>query len=101
VEAGLDFEHPKTVAADLQQKSILECVGSIGCEHIKPVWDEAKLFQFLNGCREAVKLDKNKLHLLVDLMAETMIAEAVLPVAATADTLLRINCRRLSWLAIL
>lgn len=46
-------------------------------------FDEAKLFQFLNGYREAMKLDKNKLHSLVDLMVETMIAEAVLPVAAT------------------
>ena len=46
-------------------------------------FDEAKLFHFLAGYREAAKLDKNKLHSLVDLMVETMIAEAVLPVAAT------------------
>ncbi len=46
-------------------------------------FDQAKLFQFLNGYREAAKLDKNELHSLVDLMVETMIAEAVLPVAAT------------------
>jgi len=46
-------------------------------------FDEAKLFQFLNGYREEAKLDKNKLHSLVDLMVETMIAEAVLPIAAT------------------
>jgi homoserine kinase type II len=46
-------------------------------------FDEAKLLHFLNGYREAAKLDKNRLHSLVDLMVETMIAEAVLPVAAT------------------
>jgi aminoglycoside phosphotransferase (APT) family kinase protein len=46
-------------------------------------FDEAKLFQFLNGYREAAKLDKDKLHSLIDLMVETMIAEAALPVAAT------------------
>jgi len=46
-------------------------------------FDEAKLFQFLSGYREEAKIDKNKLHSLVDLMVETMIAEAVLPVAAT------------------
>ncbi|KPL25450.1 MAG: hypothetical protein AMJ75_00975 [Phycisphaerae bacterium SM1_79] len=46
-------------------------------------FDEAKLLQFINGYREAAKLTKKKLHSLVDLMIETMIAEAVLPVAAT------------------
>ena len=45
--------------------------------------DQAKLFQFLNGYREAIRLDDNKFHALPDLMIETMIAEAVLPVAAT------------------
>ena len=46
-------------------------------------FDEAKLVQFLNGYREAAKLSKNKLRSLTCLMIETMIAEAVLPVAAT------------------
>jgi len=46
-------------------------------------FDEAKLFRFLAGYREEAKLDKDMLHSLVDLMVETMIAEAVLPVAAT------------------
>ncbi len=45
--------------------------------------DQAKLVQVLEGYREVVELDKNKLGSLVDLMIETMIAEAVLPVAAT------------------
>ncbi|MFH1370661.1 MAG: phosphotransferase [Planctomycetota bacterium] len=45
--------------------------------------DQAKLIHVLEGYREVVKLDKNKLDSLLDLMVETMIAEAVLPIAAT------------------
>jgi len=45
--------------------------------------DQAKLIQFLNGYREVIELEKNQLNSLLDLMIETMIAEAVLPVAAT------------------
>jgi Ser/Thr protein kinase RdoA (MazF antagonist) len=46
-------------------------------------FDEDRLLQFLNGYRELARLDKKKLNSLIDLMVETMIAEAVLPVAAT------------------
>jgi Ser/Thr protein kinase RdoA (MazF antagonist) len=45
--------------------------------------DQAKLIQFLNGYRRVIKLDKAKLNSLPDLMIETMIAEAVLPIAET------------------
>ena len=45
--------------------------------------DQAKAVQFLNGYREITEPDKNKLDCLVDLMIETIIAEAVLPIAAT------------------
>jgi Ser/Thr protein kinase RdoA (MazF antagonist) len=58
--------------------------------------DQAKLVQFLNGYRtrrpdsrretrgqEVIELDENKMNCLLDLMIETMIAEAILPVAAT------------------
>jgi Ser/Thr protein kinase RdoA (MazF antagonist) len=45
--------------------------------------DQAKLVQFLNGYRTVIELDENKLNSLLDLMIETMIAEAILPVAAT------------------
>jgi Ser/Thr protein kinase RdoA (MazF antagonist) len=45
--------------------------------------DQAKLVQVLEGYREVIKLDKNHLDSLLDLMVETMIAEAVLPIAAT------------------
>jgi Ser/Thr protein kinase RdoA (MazF antagonist) len=45
--------------------------------------DQAKLVQFLNGYREVIELDDNRLNSLLDLMIETMIAEAILPIAAT------------------
>jgi len=45
--------------------------------------DQAKLVQFLNGYRKVIELDENKLNCLFDLMIETMIAEAILPIAAT------------------
>ncbi|MFZ0033399.1 MAG: phosphotransferase [Sedimentisphaerales bacterium] len=45
--------------------------------------DQAKLVQFLNGYRKVIELDENQLNSLLDLMIETMIAEAILPVAAT------------------
>ena len=45
--------------------------------------DQAKLIQFLNGYRRVIKLEKAKLNSLLDLMIETMIAEAVLPIAET------------------
>ena len=45
--------------------------------------DQAKFVQFLNGYREVTELDANQLDCLADLMIETMIAEAILPIAAT------------------
>jgi Ser/Thr protein kinase RdoA (MazF antagonist) len=45
--------------------------------------DQAKLVQFLNGYREVIELEKDQLDCLADLMIETMIAEAILPIAAT------------------
>jgi Ser/Thr protein kinase RdoA (MazF antagonist) len=45
--------------------------------------DQAKLVQFLNGYRKVIELDENQLNSIPDLMIETMIAEAILPVAAT------------------
>jgi Ser/Thr protein kinase RdoA (MazF antagonist) len=45
--------------------------------------DQAKLVQVLEGYREVINLDKDHLASLLDLMIETMIAEAVLPIAAT------------------
>ncbi|MDD5327358.1 MAG: phosphotransferase [Phycisphaerae bacterium] len=46
-------------------------------------FDQAKLVQFLNSYRRVIELDQSKLTSLLDLMIETMIAESILPVAAT------------------
>jgi Ser/Thr protein kinase RdoA (MazF antagonist) len=67
--------------------------------------DQAKLVQFLNGYREITPLEDYKINSLIDLMIETMIAEAVLPIAATGffgnlsgiDFLMMIE-RKTSWL---
>jgi aminoglycoside phosphotransferase (APT) family kinase protein len=67
--------------------------------------DQAKLIQFLDGYQQIIKLEKNKLDCLLDLMIETIIAEAVLPIAATglfgrlsgADFLQMIR-RKAEWL---
>ncbi len=45
--------------------------------------DQAKLVQFLDGYRQVIDLQGDRLDSLFDLMIETMIAEAILPVAAT------------------
>ena len=67
--------------------------------------DQARLVQFLQGYRQIIQLDKNRLASLLDLMIETIIAEAVLPVATTGffgnlsglDFLKMIN-RKAQWL---
>jgi len=73
-------------------------------------FDQDKLLQFLQGYKERAAgdttlLDEYKLRALLDLMIETMIAEAVLPIAATGffghlhgtDFLLMIR-RKAEWL---
>jgi homoserine kinase type II len=67
--------------------------------------DQAKLVQFLNGYRKVIALDENQLNSLLDLMIETMIAEAILPVAATGFfgnlsglDFLRMIQRKTEWL---
>jgi Ser/Thr protein kinase RdoA (MazF antagonist) len=45
--------------------------------------DQAKLVHVLEGYREVINLEKHQLESLPDLMVETMIAEAVLPIATT------------------
>jgi Ser/Thr protein kinase RdoA (MazF antagonist) len=67
--------------------------------------DQAKLVQFLNGYRKVIELDENQLNSLLDLMIETMIAEAILPVAATGFFVnlsgldfLRMIQRKTEWL---
>lgn len=45
--------------------------------------DESKLVQFLDGYKQVVSPAEYELRAVFDLMVETMIAEAILPVAAT------------------
>jgi Ser/Thr protein kinase RdoA (MazF antagonist) len=68
-------------------------------------FDRVRLLDFLSGYREVTRLSQRKLHSLVDLMIETMIAEAVLPVAATGFfghhsglTFLDMIVRKTKWL---
>ncbi len=81
----------------------------IGGRPNPPDWpdyfDQDKLVQFLNGYRNVIKLDKNKLDSLIDLMIETMIAEAVLPIVATGffghlsgTDFLQMILRKSNWL---
>ncbi len=67
--------------------------------------DQAKLVQFLNGYRKVIAPDENQLNSIPDLMIETMIAEAILPVAATGFfgnlsglDFLRMIQRKAEWL---
>jgi len=46
-------------------------------------FDRDRIFRFLDGYREIIRLSQRKRYGLVDLMIESMLAEAVLPVAAT------------------
>jgi Ser/Thr protein kinase RdoA (MazF antagonist) len=68
-------------------------------------FDRDRIFQFLDGYREVIKLSQRKRYGLVDLMIESMIAEAVLPVAATGFfghhaglDFLRMILRKTKWL---
>jgi Ser/Thr protein kinase RdoA (MazF antagonist) len=48
-------------------------------------FDRDRILQFVAGYQEVIKLSERKRYGLVDLMIESMIAEAVLPVAATGS----------------
>jgi Ser/Thr protein kinase RdoA (MazF antagonist) len=85
--AVLDFDSVK-IAPPITDLANAMLQFSIVGYHPNPAdWpeylDQAKLVQVLEGYREVIDLDKNKIDSLLDLMVETMIAEAVLPIAAT------------------
>ena len=68
-------------------------------------FDRDRIFQFLEGYREVIRLSERKRYGLVDLMIESMIAEAVLPVAATGSfgqhsglDFLQMILRKTKWL---
>jgi len=47
--------------------------------------DESKVVQFFKGYNEVIELNADVLDSVFDLMVETIIAEAVLPIAATGQ----------------
>ena len=68
-------------------------------------FDQDKLVQLLGGYRQETELEANQIESLVDLMIETMIAEAVLPIAATGffghlsgQDFLKMILRKARWL---
>jgi Ser/Thr protein kinase RdoA (MazF antagonist) len=117
--AVLDFDSVKIappvtdVANGMLQFSIVACREPKGRTSGRPnpadwpdYFDQDKLLHLLNGYLEVSRLDKDKLNSLIDLMVETMIAEAVLPVAATGFfgdftglDFLQIIRRKADWLS--
>ncbi len=107
--AVLDFDSVKIAPAVTDLANGMLQFSIVGNRPNPADWpdylDQAKLVQFLNGYRKVIKLDENKLNSLPCLMIETIIAEAVLPIAATgffghlsgAD-FLRMICRKAEWL---
>jgi len=87
VAAVLDFDSVRIAPAVTDLANGMLQFSIVGGRPNPADWpaylDQAKLVQFLTGYREVIKLDKNKLNSLLDLMIETIIAEAILPVAAT------------------
>jgi len=68
-------------------------------------FDRGRVLEFLAGYREVIRLSERKRYGLVDLMIESMIAEAVLPVAATGSfgqhsglDFLQMILRKTQWL---
>ncbi len=68
-------------------------------------FDRGRLFEFFNGYQEITRLSERKRYGLIDMMVETMIAEAVLPVAATGffgshsgQAFLEMILRKTKWL---
>lgn len=68
-------------------------------------FDRSRLFGFFNGYQEVTRLSERKRYGLIDMMVETMIAEAVLPVAATGffghhsgQAFLEMILRKTKWL---
>ncbi len=85
--AVLDFDSVKIASPVTDLANAMLQFSLVGYHPNPADWpdylDQAKLVQVLEGYREVIDLDKRKLDSLLDLMVETMIAEAVLPVAAT------------------
>ncbi len=87
ISVVLDFESVKISPAIIDLANGMLQFSIVGNRPNPADWpdylDQAKLVQFLSGYREIMDLDKYKINSLLDLMIETMIAEAILPVAET------------------
>ena len=87
--AVLDFDSVKIAPAITDLANGMLQFSLVGNRPNPADWpaylDQAKLIQFLDGYREVIDLDKNKLDALLDMMIETIIAETVLPIAATGS----------------
>jgi aminoglycoside phosphotransferase (APT) family kinase protein len=85
--AVLDFDSVKIAPPITDLANAMLQFSLVGYQPNPADWpdylDQAKLVQVLDGYREVIKLDTYHLDSLLDLMVETMIAEAVLPIAAT------------------
>jgi Ser/Thr protein kinase RdoA (MazF antagonist) len=85
--AVLDFDTVKIAPPVTDLANAMLQFSLVGFQPNPADWpdylDQAKLVQVLEGYSEVIELDKHKLDSLLDLMIETMIAEAVLPIAAT------------------
>jgi len=85
--AVLDFDSVKLAAAVTDIANGMLQFSIVGSRPNPADWpdylDQAKLVQFLNGYQEVINLDENHLDSLIELMIETIIAEAVLPIATT------------------
>ena len=107
--AVLDFDSVKVAPAVTDLANGMLQFSIVGDRPNPADWpdylDQARLVQFLRGYRQIIQLDKHRLASLLDLMIETIIAEAVLPVATTGffgnlsghDFLKMIN-RKARWL---
>jgi len=87
LSAVFDFDSVKIAPAVTDLANAMLQFSIVGDRPNPADWpdylDQAKLIQLLNGYREVIKLEPNELNSLLDLMIETMIAEAVLPIATT------------------
>jgi homoserine kinase type II len=85
--AVLDFDSVKIAPPITDLANAMLQFSLVGYQPNPADWpdylDQAKLVQVLDGYREVIKLDTHHLDSLLDLMVETMIAESVLPIAAT------------------
>jgi len=85
--AVLDFDSVKTAPAVTDIANGMLQFSIVGDRPNPADWpdylDQAKALQFLNGYREVSEPQDDELKSLPDLMIETIIAEAILPVAAT------------------